>query len=192
MAIRINSPAFNLASTSRPPGFYLTGQYLPGKTIMEYDSTTYATASAAFVDLKIWTNVTGYTAGSKLELYYHVPCRNDGAGWGGAYIEPNISFDGGTTYYSLGHGGFDGGCMNIGGDDIHYQNNLIWIDPNQASAYQLRMKFRYAVYDQTVTVNGSHDINGADAGYNSNYLTTNNSHLQHFMHYILREWIPVA
>lgn len=182
-----------LDGSTRPPGIPLTGQWHFTKLVTEYDSTAYATASAlTIVDMKTWTNQTGFKAGSKLELYYHVPCRNDSASWGGGYIEPNISFDGGTTWYSLGHCGYDGGVMNVTNYEIHNYNNIIWIDPNQASAYQVRLKFRFCSYDGTLLVNSGNVINNGWTGYNSNFLTVNNCCYQHYMHYILKEWTPVA
>ena len=81
-----------------------------------------------------------------------------------------------------------------GGYDIHYQTYMGWLNPNQASAYQVRIKFRYAVYDATLGINdgNGHNLNAALTGYNSNLLTTGNSGYQHYMHYVLKEWIPTS
>lgn len=194
MTILTNSAPLNIAGSAREPGIIPSGAFKLNRLVSEYDSTTYATASqSSLVDLKIWSNYTGFKAGSKLEIYWHVPCRNDSTSWGGFIMELNISFDGGTTYYSLGGIGFDAVMESGAGSDIHYSNNLLWIDPNQASDYQVRLKFRYCSYDVgTLGVNegsSSHYINWPISGYNSNYLTTNNSHLRHYMNYSIKEWI---
>jgi len=179
----------NEVGTGRPQGAMDFGEYILGKMVLEVDSTTYSTTSTGFLDFKTWTNQTGFTANSLLEICYHVPTRSDTTNWGGLYIEPWISFNNGTNWLSLGHGGYDGGVMMISSNSIHHYNNLMVIDPAQTATYSVRLKFRYRVYDaSTGIVNGSHDINGG-AGLNSSYLTNNSSHLQHFMHYTIKEWI---
>lgn len=170
------------------PGTLAAGDYHLGKLVMEYDSTSYTTSSSSFVLLKEWTNQTGFSPNSVLEFFYHVPTRKDNTGWGGLYFEPNVSFDGGTTYYSLGTCGYDGGIMALGTDMIHYYSNIFMIYPEQSSSYDFRLKLNFKVYSGTSVVNGNHDINGINT--NTNYWVNGDSHLQHWMHYIVKEWIP--
>jgi hypothetical protein len=173
----------------RPPGFVQPNGLKLGKIISEVYTPSLATSSTAMVDLWTFQSHPGFNPNSILEFYYHIPTRNDGAGWGGAYFEPFISFDGGATEYSLGTCGHDGGVMCIGGDMIHYYNNLVYITPPVTGdgEYAVRVRFRFAAYDQTITVNGSHDLNGG--GSPGPFFTTNNNHIHHYFHYILKEWI---
>ena len=68
MTIRTNTAIQTLDGTSRPSGMLLSGNYRLGKVIMEYNSTAYTTTSGTLIDLISWTNQTGFTGGSRLEL----------------------------------------------------------------------------------------------------------------------------
>ena len=174
---------------TRPSGLIPASGYYLGKTIFDRDTSSYSTASGSFVDLVTFGNYSGFSPNSILEFYYHIPCRNDTGGWGGCYIEPNISFDNGGTWLSLGTTGYDGGVMTYSSaNTIHYYDNTIMLYPQRSSSYTVRIKFRYKVYDGTVTVNGSNDLNGRATGgtYLSGYEYT------HFLHYTIKEYIPMA
>ncbi len=106
-----------------------------------------------------FATVNGFKAGSKVKLSYHVPCRNNSASWGGAYIEPQISFDGGTSWNSLGSSGFDGGVMVRGDEAIGSYSNTLLVDPSLSSPFSVTVRLFYRSRDGTLTVNGSHDIN---------------------------------
>jgi len=173
--------------TTRPPGMMPPGSYYAGKFIYEFSTTSIATSSNSFVDMITFTNHTNFTANSILEFYYHVPYRNDSSSWGGAYVEPNISFTNGVSWLSLGTTGYDGGIMTLQANTIHYQNNFIMIYPTQSAKYNVRIKFRHKNYDGTSTVNGSNNLNARATGTN---LPGPGS--MHYLHYTIKEWIPSA
>lgn len=182
-------------SLTNTSGKTLNGDYVLGKVYKVYDSTSYSTSSArTFVDGPILTNLTGFKGNSLIELFYHVPGRNDSTSWGGMYVEPNVSFDNGSTYSSLGHTGYDV-VMVYNSNTILSYNNTIWINPNQTADFTMKFKFRFCSYDGTTYINGIRDINDAGtetSGSNSNFLTTDDSHLQHFFHIIVKEWRPIV
>lgn len=187
-SVLVADSILNASGTQRPEFLINQGEYTLGKTIYEADCTTYATSSSrSFVDLKTWSNQTGFSPNGVFEFYYHIPCRNDG-GWGGAYTEVQISYDDGSTWYGLGNSGFDGGVMMYEGNNIHYYNNLMMIYPEQTSEYTARFKFRFCAYSNTIKVNGSHDINGRRTGGMSYF---QNESRYHCMHYTLKEWVPM-
>ena len=128
--------------------------------------------------------VNGFKAGSLVKLTYHIPMRNNSSSWGGGYIEPQISFNGGTTWNSLGSSGYDGGVMNIGGGAIGSYFNSILVDPQMNSDYSVRVRFYYRAYDGTVLVNYSHDINSVSgtAG-----IMSGTNGLQHYTKVIVEE-----
>lgn len=103
-----------------------------------------------------FTELTGFQANSKLHLFYSVPMRNDDAGWGGGYIEPQISINGGA-WQSLGSCGYDGGVMGYGKRIITYRNHLL-IDPGQTATFSVQFRFYFRSYSGTVQWNDSRDI----------------------------------
>lgn len=158
-----------------------------GKFYTEYTLNTYSVGTS-FSDLMTWTNITGLKAGSFVEIYCYIPVRNDSTSWGGFFFEPNVSFNNGSTWYGLGNSGYN--AVMEYGQSIHYYDNTYVIDPGFTSDWSIRLKWRGASYDGTTTIRSSNSVNETRSGYNSNYLTTNNANMQHYPHYILKEYIP--
>ena len=161
-----------------------TGYY--SRQILTQVDTTSRTASTT------WTLGATFPAisclgNSKLLLDYYFPCRNDSTSWGGAYLEPQVSFDGGTSWNSLGGSGYDGGVMKNGNSAISYYYNQIYIDPGISSSFSARFRYYFRSYDGTLGINNgvNHDINVVSGvatmdGYGDNQN-------QHYCHFIVEE-----
>lgn len=170
-----------------------------GKVIREYNTSSITVSTTSAVDIMTGSNHTGFTGGSHLELMYYIPTRKDGTGtWNGFYFEPQISFDNGSSYYSLGDCGYDGGTMFNGASAIHNYINCMWFQNSgtqipSSGTYTVKLKFRGSEYTTSGVgyVNTSHSINGRVS---ATYLgdTNNSDRYQHFSHWILKEWIPVS
>ena len=174
-------------------------EYKLGKVIREYDTTSITVSTTSPVDVFTGANHSGFTGGSHLELMYYMPTRKDGTGqWNGLYIEPQISFDNGSSYYSLGDCGYDGGIMFNGASAIHNYINCMWFQNSgtqipSSGTYTVKLKFRASEYTTAGTgyINGSHSVNGrVSATTLAN--TSNIDKYQHFTHWILKEWIPIS
>lgn len=104
----------------------------------------------------------GFLAGSKVKIHVELPLRNDSTSWGGAYVEPQITFNGGTNWYSLGSSGYDGNVMYNQAQSIATYTRMLYIDPQ---AHGVSGDFRVAVriycktYDGTGYWNGNHNLN---------------------------------
>lgn len=106
----------------------------------------------------VFTTVPGFKAGSSVRITYYVPMRNDSGDLGGGFVEPQISFNGGTTWNSLGSSGF-AAVMNVGAAIGAYTNTLL-VDPNMSSDYTVTIRFYHKSRDGTLQVNqASQDIN---------------------------------
>lgn len=115
----------------------------------------------------VWTliNHTGFKAGSKIKMHIEIPLRNESTSWGGAYIEPQVTFND-STWYSLGSSGYDGGIMHLNSSDINTYTRMLYIDPALAGItadYSFRVRIYAKSYDGTTLWNGSHDL-GATSG----------------------------
>ncbi len=134
------------------------GSRIIRKSVVQVDTANYSAATS-------WTLgpsfpiIPNFKAGSLVKLTYHIPMRNDSNSWGGGYIEPQISFNGGINWNSLGSSGYDGGVMNYGSGAIGSYFNSLLIDPNQGSNFSVAVRFYFKSYDGTVLINQSHDIN---------------------------------
>ena len=146
--------------------------------------TTSRTASTTYVLGPTFANVTNWQAGSIIKLFYHVPYRYDTTAWGGAYTEPQVSFNGGTTWYSLGSSGFDG-VMSNSYNNIASYRNTVYIDPAQTSTFQVQFRFYFKAYTAgTLNWNGSHAIDTISG--TATKLAGDNGN-QHYMHIVVHE-----
>ncbi|MCK0179595.1 hypothetical protein MWU50_09855 [Flavobacteriaceae bacterium S0862] len=130
--------------------------------------------------------VSGFKAGSLVKLTYNVPSRtnaNVGA-WGGLYIEPQISFDGGASWESLGSSGFDGNIMVRQSESIGTYNNTLLIDPNKTTSFTVKIRFYFRSYQQPTTINGNHDINNISG---TAPLVSGDNGTQHYTKVIVEE-----
>jgi hypothetical protein len=137
---------------------YTDGSRVIRQAVVQTNSTNYSTTTTWALG-PTFATITGFKAGSLVRLSYHIPMRNDSASWGGGYIEPQISFNGGTTWNSLGSSGYDGGVMHNTSPSIGSYFNCILIDPQQASDFSVRVRFYFRSYNGTVMRNQSHAIN---------------------------------
>jgi len=190
----------NILGQVTGPGISLNDptNYRLGKVLVDYSSSSYSTTSGSFTDMMTSSQYTGFTGGSALEFFMHYPARNDTESWSGGYIEPHLSFDNGSNYYSMGNCGYDGGIMLQNGYGILCYNNHYFITNDATSRipstdYSLKIKWRFAAYGGNYQVNASHAINGG-TGYSQSYVDTSSTanRNQHWMHWIIKEWIPVT
>ena len=178
------------------------GEFRLGKVVREYAASAVTLSTTSLVDMFTGSNTSGFTGGSHLELQWYIPSRKDtssgtAGNWMGMYFQPCLSFDDGTTWYSLGTCGYDGGTMVRYASSIHNYTNHAWIQNSgtnipSSGSYTVKIKFMGCEYETTGTayVNGSHDINGKNSG---SYIDTSAGidRYQHFSHWTLKEWIPV-
>lgn len=161
----------------------MTGRYR--RQVISQVDTTGRTASSSWVLGPTFATLSGFQAGSILKLFYHVPLRHDSTSWGGAYIEPQISFDSGSTWWSLGCSGYDG-VMSNGYANIASYRNELYIDPGQSSTFSATFQFYFRAYTAgTLYWNGSHDVNNVS---NTATIMSGDSGLQHWMHLIVHEY----
>lgn len=158
-----------------------TGRYTR-QVVTEYNSTTYS-FSTSWALGPTFTTISGLQAGSLVRLFYHFPMRNDSTSWGGGYIEPQISINGGT-WQSLGSCGYDASVMNLGNGAIGSFNNSILLDLSQTTAFSVQFRFYCRSYDNTLTMNGSHEINVISG---TATLLSGTNGLQHWGHIIVEE-----
>lgn len=126
-------------------------------------------------------------AGSKLHANYQLPLRNDSYSWGGAYIEPQISFNGGSSWWSLGSSGYDGSVMHESAADIATYSSTLFIDPAAAGVttdFTPRFRFYAKTYEGSAYWNGNHDL-GATSG-TATRLSGNNGN-QHYAKIVIEE-----
>lgn len=154
---------------------------------VETDSTGRA-IPASWTLGPVFTTMTGCKAGSLIRLSYYVPARNDGASWGGLFIEPQISFNNGTSYYSLGSTGHS--LVMESYASIATLFNQLLIDPNQSTDFSVKFRFYYRCYnDANTTVNSASDINAISSAATLGLLpnTTINNQNQHYTKIIVEE-----
>lgn len=128
-----------------------------------------------------------FKAGSLIRLYYYFPARNDSTSWGGIYVEPQVSFDNNTNWYSLGGSGYTA-VMELGGQSIGFYNNTILIDPAQTEDFTFGVRLYHRSYDgtaTTITNNAVNNVSGtADA---INTVLADFNYYQHYTHIIVEE-----
>lgn len=146
--------------------------------------TTSRTSSTTWTLGPTFANVTGFQSGSIIKMFYHVPLRYDTTAWGGAYIEPQVSFNSGTTWWSLGSTGYDGVMSNSYNNIASYRNS-IYIDPAATSTFNVQFRFYFRSYTAgTLNWNGSHAIDTISG--TATKLAGDNGN-QHYMHIVVQE-----
>jgi microcystin-dependent protein len=145
----------------------LTGGTLTGDLILQngailrsittlIDTANYSTTTAWALG-PVFPTINNLRANSFLRLSMHTPCRNDSTSWGGAFLEPQVSFDNGVTWRSLGSSGYDA-VMSIGNHiGSYFQQFLLY--PQIASTYSFKVRLYFRSYDSTVRINEDHAIN---------------------------------
>lgn len=128
-----------------------------------------------------------FKAGSKILANYQLPLRNDSTSWGGAYIEPQISYNGGSTWFSCGSSGYDGAIMHNVSQDIATYSSTLFLDPalqGVSTDFTPRFRFYARTYDGSANWNGSHDL-----GTVSGTATTGagNNYYQHYAKIVIQE-----
>lgn len=128
------------------------------KSVVQVNTNSYS-ASTSWAQVPAFPTITDFKAGSLVKLSYHIPMRNDSSSWWWGYIEPQISFNWGTTWNSLWSSWYDWWVMNNVANSIGSYFNTILIDPAQSSDYSVKVRFYFRSYDGTVIINWSHDLN---------------------------------
>jgi hypothetical protein len=128
-----------------------------------------------------------FKAGSKILANYQLPLRNDSYSWGGAYIEPQISYNGGSTWYSCGSSGYDGSVMHESAADIATYSSTLFLDPalqGVTTDFTPRFRFYARTYEGSAYWNANHDL-----GTVSGTATTGagNNYYQHYAKIVIQE-----
>lgn len=160
--------------------------------VTQYDDRDYSVTTSWKEVLNRFTNIPDFSSGSLVKLSYHVPCRNDSVGWGGVYLEPQVSYNGGAKWWSLGSSGYDA-VMNYGGGaggyDIGSYFQSILIDPylsgvSAGAGFGVQIRFYATSYDGTTLINTSHSINAISG---TAVLDPSINGVQHYAHIIVEE-----
>lgn len=127
-------------------------------------TTTEYSAGDTWIPGPTFATIPNFRAGSLVRLHYSTPTRNTAGtpGFKGGYIEPQISFDGGSTWNSLGSGGQDGGTM-VNTQALGSYKQTLLLDPAQGSDFSVTVRFyvKNVVPGTVFIVNGgSQDLNG--------------------------------
>lgn len=158
--------------------------YYTRRILSQYDSTAYSTSATRrdFALGSVFPNITGFKAGSLIQLSFHVPTRNDSELWGGIFIEPQVRFNSGA-WFSLGGTGYD--VMLQDGRAISSYCNTILFDSGQTTDFDIQFQFYFAGHDTETEINGSHSINGRSgtADLDTNAANAN----QHYMSITVEE-----
>lgn len=181
--LRTNSLASSDGSTIDINGFADTNARYYRQTLRLIDSTS-RTGSTTWSLGATWGPYTGFAGGSILKIHYMIPARNDDAGWGGMYFEPQIQFNGGS-WQSLGSRGYDA-VMTAGVQDIHGTSNCMIIDPGLSSTFSVSLQYYFKSYSGTIWINLNHDLNNISGTANGGLLSGDNG-LQHYAHFIIEE-----
>lgn len=107
-------------------------------------------------------NHTGWKSGSKVKIHIELPLRNDSTSWGGAYVEPQITFNGGSNWYSLGSSGYDGNVMYNQAQSIATYTRMLYVDPQLhgiSGDFSVAVRIYCKTYDGTGYWNGNHNLN---------------------------------
>ena len=127
-----------------------------------------------------------YAANSLIKMSYHIPTRNTGSGWGGGYIEPQVSFNGGA-WQSLGSSGHDAAVMILNNEAILTYHGEVLLNPGITSAFTAAFRFYFRSYDGTLGWNNgiNHDINNVSG---TAAIMSGDNGNQHYMHAIIEEY----
>ena len=170
--------ALDLTKLAGNAGRYVRQVYVQNDATNRSFSTSWSLGAT-------FTNVSGFKAGSLVEVTYYIPLRNDSTSWGGAFVEPQVTFNN-STWLSCGASGYTA-VMEYGQSIGYYQKNLL-IDPSLESItgdFQFNIRFYMRSYDGTLTSVTSNAVNSV-SGTVSNASSTN--YAQHYASIIVREW----
>lgn len=151
-----------------------------------YSSSGFGVGTSWSYRTELSTLLTGFKANSIIQFSYYVPARNDSTSWGGLYIEPQIEFNEDGSWKSLGCSGYDGSVMINNHETIASYMNVLLIDPEQTSDFDVKFRFAMQSYDGTTDINDRHDINTV-SGTASNIMSGINGR-QHYFHLLVEEY----
>jgi len=161
------------------------GYYIRKDVVQVY--STGGTVGTTWTLMATFDNIPDIKANSLIEMDYLFPCRNDDTGWGGMYIEPQVSFNNGTTWSSLGSCGYDGGIMHSGSADIGSYYNSITLDPGITTDFSVRFRFYMKSYSSTSSINNGGSSNDINQISGTASLLAGNNGQQHFGRINVRE-----
>lgn len=156
----INNTYINQGTLTEPVKPY----YYINNINKQHDSTTRTYTNGNFADGMTWQAITECKPGSSFDVDIAIPMRNDSTSWGGGYTEVLYKIPESTVYtdwISMGNSGYDGVMVNGNGAILTYNRRFL-LTPTVAPVYtdySIQFKFRHRSYDNTLTINGSHDIN---------------------------------
>jgi hypothetical protein len=181
----------NIATTTGTPKInidsLLAGGYYVRQVFSDVDATDRSFTNS-WVLVYTTPRHTEFIANSKLRIYLEIPFRNDSTSWGGAYVEPQISFNGEITWASLGSSGHDGSVMHLNSGNISTYNRMLYIDPQLhgiSGNFSVTLRFYCKSYDGTTLWNGSHDLNSISGS--ATLITNRDNFQQHYAKVVIEE-----
>lgn len=172
------NPAVDVAKVAGNAGRYVRQVYVENDATNRSFTTSWSLGAT-------FTNVTGFKAGSLVEVTYYIPLRNDSTSWGGAYVEPQVTFNN-STWLSCGSSGYTA-VMENGGASISFYGKTLLLDPSLESIsgdFQFNIRFYLKSYDGTLTSVTSNNINNTSGTVSS---ATSTNYTQHYASIIVRE-----
>ncbi|WP_244954745.1 hypothetical protein [Winogradskyella helgolandensis] len=147
--------------------------------------SNFRNVSTAWTLGPVFNTITGFSGGSLVKISYIIPSRTANPGnWGGLYIEPQVSFDNGSNWSSLGSSGMDGGIMANNTASIGSYTNTLLINPELSNGFSVKIRFYYRAYSDVTYIN-QNSVN-VISGTASLMSGVNNS-LQHYTKVIVEE-----
>lgn len=162
-----------------------TGYYT--RQIINEIDTTGRTVGTTLALMYTGTNRTDFKAGSLIRIWYHLPLRNDDAGWGGAFILPEISYNN-STWFGLGNSGYDGNVMEGTSSSIASYDNTILVNPaldGITTDFSVKVRFWARAYSGTLIWNDSHGF--AEAGSTGSASSASANANQHYANFTIEE-----
>jgi hypothetical protein len=160
------------------------------RNIYTWVDTIARTFTATWAVGAVFTDVTGFKAGSLIKLTLNIPARNDTGSWGGGYVEPQVRFNSGA-WQSLGSSGHDMAVMTTATADCATYTNTILVDPGAAGItadFSFGLQLWHRSFDGTLGINNgiNHDINVVSNAAAVPVMAGNNG-FQFFTHVIVEE-----
>lgn len=140
---RISDGGAAIDVDSLPADALYTRQY-----VLQHDKVN-RTFTDTFALATTFPTVTDLLGNSKILLEWFVPLRNDNSSnWGGAVMEMQVQFDGGTwqSLHTTGHSC----CMHFGTSAIKSYHNMMLIDPAIATTFTVAFRLYVRSFNGTL------------------------------------------
>lgn len=138
----------------------------PGRVVNMYyeNDATVRTVTTSWAVGKTWTN-RAKRAGNDIVIHWNIPVRGWIDGWSGIYNAIDYSVNGGSTWTSMGNGGYDGGTMYSGAQAIGRMSGSMLVNLTAVrNATQIRFRFQHKAYGTQATAPSINDNRNITTG----------------------------